>query len=144
MNVRVGLRGGRWGLGIHRVRKRGRPFRLGEKGTKRVRVLDLHRAKSQSPAEANSFPRNCAPSLKIVRRTCNSTTDRKRVSSTYFLLQDVLIDQYKRVNPPTKLSSDCLLLIVERLSRRFCGGGDFLELINKSMVSDHIRGSHGR
>ena len=40
--------------------------------------------------------------------------------------------------PPTKSSTYCFLLQIKMLSWRFCGGVDFLKLINKYIVSDNF------
>ena len=43
-----------------------------------------------------------------------------------------------KVNSPTKSSTCCLLLLIKILSRRLCGGVDFLKLIDKYIVPDKL------
>ena len=45
--------------------------------------------------------------------------------------KNVFITQFQKFNPPPKLSTYGLLLPIETLSRRFCGGVDLLTLVNE-------------
>jgi hypothetical protein len=42
-----------------------------------------------------------------------------------------IIDCFKKVNSPTRLSTYCLLLLIEILSCRICGGFDFLKRLHE-------------
>ena len=58
-----------------------------------------------------------------------------------FIPQNVCISWFSRVNSLTKSSTFCLLLLIETLSRRFCGGVNFLEIIDRHIVPFPLSGT---
>ena len=72
-------------------------------------------------------------SLSPFLRRCGA--ERGQVMST-LASQNMFINQFQKVDVPTKSSTQCFLLLLQVLSRRFWGGVDFLKLIDKYIVSD--------
>jgi len=69
-----------------------------------------------------------------------------RLGST-LISHRVFIRWFWKVNSLTKLSTYFLLLLIETISRRFCGGVDFWKLINEYILWDepgafHAKGLH--
>ena len=50
-----------------------------------------------------------------------------------FVSQNIFIHWFEKVNSPTKSLSYCFLLLIRISSGRFCGGVDFLKLIDKHL-----------
>ena len=54
------------------------------------------------------------------------------------LSQNVLLDLLQKVNSPKKSSICCLLLLIRRFTRRFCGRVGCLKPMNKYTVPDKL------
>ena len=52
--------------------------------------------------------------------------------------QNVFINEFWKVNSPTKSSTYCLLLLIQTLICRFCWGVDSPKLIDKCIVPDKM------
>jgi len=82
------------------------------------------------------------PGKRSLMRWPSSTTatprDALSPSRRYSRLvsQNILVNQFQKVNSPTKSLTYCWLFLIRILSWRFCGGVHFLKLINEFIVSD--------